>query len=127
MKITNLFITLILLLTIVSCQKDTPTLTTRMDYVGECMDSKTDKSAAFSYHSSTSTLNIHKFYTDYPCKGEINISAEIKNNTIKITEQVIRQTECTCLKNISYTIGNIPSGEYKISLNDKIIGNILVY
>lgn len=127
MKIINLIIALVLSITIVSCQKEVKKLDVTMTYVGDCLENKTDKDSAFSYHSSISTLNIHKYSTAHPCEGEINVSAEIKDNVISITEQSSMENKCTCPKNITYTIGNITSGSYQISINGKIIGDVLIY
>ena len=113
-----------------SCKNKDAELTITINSVGECINTTakiTEKDASFSYHSATSILNINKYNNYYPCQGEINISAEIKDKTIKITEQVSQQTDCKCPKDISYTIGKTPSGEYKISINEKIIGEVLVY
>lgn len=130
-KISILILLLSIVLSIYSCKKDSQNLTTTITHLGNCIPNDngviTEEDAAFSYHASTSTLSINKFYNFYPCDSEIKILAEIKDNIIQIVEQVEQTKECTCPKDISYTIGNIPSGFYKISINSKIVGEILIY
>ena len=132
MKKTNILtLFLFMLIFISSCNNEKSKLSTTINYIEECIPNEngkiTEKDAAFSYHSSTSVLTINKINNFYSCKGEVKISATIKNNIIQITEQTETNTDCKCPKNMSYTIGNIPSGSYKISINNKIIGEILIY
>lgn len=130
-KIRFVIILFISLLSITSCKDNTPQLTTTINQISDCLqnsDNKiTEKESSFSYHASTSTLTINKYNGFYSCEGEINVTAEIKDNVIAITEQSSSENKCTCPKDITYTIGNITAGSYKISINGKIIGDILIY
>ncbi len=130
-KISILILLLSIVLSISSCKKDSQNFTISITNLENCIPNDngaiTEKDASFSYHATTSTLSINKFHNFYPCDSEIKILAEIKDNIIQIVEQVEQTKECTCPKNISYTIGNIPSGSYKVSINSKIIGEVLIY
>lgn len=130
-KIKLIISFLLLVFSIVACTKENAHLKISIKEITNCLtDSEnqiTEKDSAFSYHATTSELTIHKYNCFYSCDGEINISAEIKDNVITIIEQSNLKKECTCPKNITYTIENIPSGSYKISINGKIIGEILMY
>ena len=57
-------------------------------------------------------------------KENAHLKVSIKEITNCLTDS---KKECTCPKNITYTIEDIPSGSYKISINGKIIGEILMY
>lgn len=131
MKKTSIIILVIIAFIFVSCTKQDTQLEVAINNIEECISNDnrkiTEKDASFSYHASTATLIVNKFLNFYACEGEIKISATIKDKTILIAEQTESNTNCKCPKNISYTISNIPSGSYKISINSKIIGEVLVY
>ncbi len=132
MRKKSLIIPLILILfSIVACKNENPQLSVSIKEISNCLtDSKkqiTEKDSSFSYHATSTELTINKYYGFYSCEGEINVSAEIKDNVIAITEQSSTEKQCTCPKNLTYTIENIPYGSYKISINGKIIGDILIY
>ena len=132
MRKINLIVSFLLIVfSIVACTNENAHLKVSIKEITNCLtDSKnqiTEKNSAFSYHATTSELTIHKYNCFYPCESEMRISAEIKDNTIAIIEKADVQANCTCPKNITYTIEDIPSGSYKISINGKIIGEILMY
>ena len=132
MRKINLIVSFLLIVfSIVACTNENAHLKVSIKEITNCLtDSKnqiTEKNSAFSYHATTSELTIHKYNCFYPCESEMRISAEIKDNTIAIIEKADVQANCTCPKNITYTIEDIPSGSYKISINGKIIGDILIY
>ena len=132
MRKINLIVSFLLIVfSIVACTNENAHLKISIKEITNCLtDSEnqiTEKDSAFSYHATSSELIIHKHNSFYSCDGEINIFAEIKDNVITITEQSNSEKECTCPKNITYTIEDIPSGSYKISINGKIIGDILIY
>lgn len=132
MKKISLVISLLLLIfSIIACSEKNTQLSILINEKSNCLtdfsQEITEKNLAFSYHGTESGLTINKYNEIYPCDSEIQISAEIKDNVIAITEKADAQTNCTCPKNLTYTIENIPSGSYKISINGKMIGNILIY
>ncbi len=132
MRKINLIISFLLIIfSIGACTNENAHLKISIKEITNCLNDLenqiNEKDSAFSYHATTSELTIHKYNCFYSCNSEINISAEIKNNVIAITEQSNVEEDCTCPKNITYTIGNIPSGSYKISINGKIIGEVLMY
>ena len=132
MRKINLIVSFLLIVfSIVACTNENANLKISIKEITNCLtDSEnqiTEKDSAFSYHATSSELIIHKHNCFYTCDGEINISAEIKDNTIAIIEKADVQANCTCPKNLTYTIEDIPSGSYKISINGKIIGEILMY
>ena len=132
MRKINLIVSFLLIVfSIVACTNENAHLKISIKEITNCLtDSEnqiTEKDSAFSYHATSSELTIHKYNCFYPCESEMRISAEIKDNTIAIIEKADVQANCTCPKNITYTIEDIPSGSYKISINGKIIGEILMY
>jgi hypothetical protein len=132
MKRISLFALLSLIIfSITACSEKNTQLSILINEKSNCLtelsQENAEKNSAFSYHATESGLTINKYNEIYPCDSEIQISAEIKDNVIAITEKADAQTNCTCPKNLTYTIENIPSGSYKISINGKIIGNILIY
>ncbi len=132
MRKINLIISFLLIaFSIIACTNENAQLKISIKEITNCLTDSaqqiTEKDSAFSYHATSSELTIHKYNSFYSCEGEINISAEIKDNVIAITEQSSTEKQCTCPKNLTYTIENIPYGSYKISINGKIIGDILIY